>query len=109
MDMPPLKALPRVCIALGFQDPATLLKQARHETDGGETFFEFRLDYLRQPQAGIAAIRDFLDEHPECSILATCRRRQNHGRFNGSVEEQVRILNAASKAGAKVVDLEIES
>ncbi len=109
MDMPPLKALPRVCIALGFQDPATLLKQARHETDGGETFFEFRLDYLRQPQAGIAAIRDFLGEHPECSILATCRRRQNHGRFNGSVEEQVRILDAASKAGAKVVDLEIES
>ncbi|MCL5745559.1 MAG: shikimate dehydrogenase [Acidobacteria bacterium] len=104
-----LKSLPGICIALGFADPEELLQQARQETEAGETFLEFRLDYLRQPRAGVAAIQDFLEEHPECVILATCRRRQNQGRFNGSIEEQCRLLEAAVGAGAKAVDIEIES
>jgi 3-dehydroquinate dehydratase / shikimate dehydrogenase len=102
-------ALPRICIALGFPDAETLLAHARKEYDAGERFFEFRLDYFRDPEHGIAAIRKFLARHFDCTILATCRRHQNHGRFNGSVEEQVRILEAAIAAGAKAVDIEIES
>ncbi|HSW50199.1 MAG TPA: type I 3-dehydroquinate dehydratase, partial [Bryobacteraceae bacterium] len=104
-----MKSLPRVCIALGFPETDQLLDHARREAEEGETFFEFRLDFLRQPEEGIRAIGEFLKEHPECSILATCRRRQNHGRFNGAVEEQLRILEAAATAGAMAVDLEIES
>jgi 3-dehydroquinate dehydratase / shikimate dehydrogenase len=56
-----------------------------------------------------AAISDFLDTHPGCSILATCRRHQNHGRYNGSIEEQIRILSEATAAGAQAVDVEIET
>ena len=41
--------------------------------------------------------------------MATCRRKQNEGRFQGSIEEQIRILEAAIDAGAKVVDVEIET
>lgn len=102
-------SLPRICIALGFPDVQKLLEHARREVDGGETFFEFRLDYLPAPEQGVNAVRKFLAAHPECSILATCRRHQNQGRFNGSVEEQVRILEAAADAGARAVDIEIES
>jgi 3-dehydroquinate dehydratase/shikimate dehydrogenase len=57
----------------------------------------------------VAAIRKFLARHTDCTILATCRRHQNHGRFNGSIEEQLRILEAAVEAGAKAIDIEIES
>jgi 3-dehydroquinate dehydratase/shikimate dehydrogenase len=102
-------ALPRICIALGFPDAETLLAHARKEYDAGERFFEFRLDYFPDPEHGILAIRKFLARHFDCTILATCRRHQNHGRFNGSVEEQIRILEAAIAAGAKAVDIEIES
>src|ERR1700723_647617 len=102
-------ALPRICIALGFPDAETLLAHARREYDAGERFFEFRLDYFRDPEQGVAAIRKFLARHSDCAILATCRRHQNHGRFNGSIEEQLRVLEAAISAGAKAVDLEIES
>jgi 3-dehydroquinate dehydratase/shikimate dehydrogenase len=102
-------ALPRICIALGFPDADTLLSHARHEYEAGERFFEFRLDYFADPDNGIAAIRKFLARHSDCAILATCRRHQNHGRFNGSVEEQVKVLAAAIAAGAKAVDIEIES
>lgn len=101
--------LPRICIALGFADPEALLAHAREEADSGERFFEFRLDYLSRPEQGIDAIRDFLAEHPETTLLATCRRHQNQGRFNGSVEEQLRLLEAAIEAGARGVDVEIES
>ena len=107
--MPQRISLPRICIALGFPEVETLLAHARKEYDAGERFFEFRLDYLPSPEHGIAAMRKFLSRHADCTILATCRRHQNHGRYNGSVEEQVRILEAAIKAGAKAVDIEIES
>src|SRR6202011_2464418 len=80
-------SLPRICIALGFPDAQKLLEHARREINAGESFFEFRPDYLAAPEQGIAVIRKFLASHPDCSILAACRRHQNHGKFNGSVED----------------------
>lgn len=107
--MPQRTNLPRLCIALGFTGVEKLIEHARREHEAGESFFEFRLDYLTAPEQGIGAISAFLKAHPDCTILATCRRHQNQGRFNGSIEDQVRILTAASEAGARAVDIEIES
>jgi 3-dehydroquinate dehydratase/shikimate dehydrogenase len=107
--MPPLKSLPPLCIALGFADAEQLVSRACKESEAGETLFEFRLDYLRQPKSGVEALRKFVASHPDCIVLATCRRRQNQGRFNGSIEEQISLLQTAAEAGAKALDLEIES
>ncbi len=107
--MPPQTVFPQICIALGFDEVEALLEHARAEYEAGERFLEFRLDYLASPERGVQAIRKFLMRQSECMILATCRRRQNQGRFHGSVEEQIRILEAAREAGAKAVDVEIES
>jgi len=85
------------------------MAHARQEAEAGETFLEFRLDYLPVPQEGLKAIRTLLEEYPQCTVMATCRRHQNHGRFNGSIEEQIRILEAAIQAGARAVDVEVES
>src|ERR1051326_1346583 len=103
------RTLPRICIALGLPDVPTLIAHARREAEAGGTFLEFRLDYLAQPLEGAAAIRGFLDEFPETAVLATCRRHQNHGKFNGSIEEQLDILEAAVRNGALAVDIEIET
>jgi 3-dehydroquinate dehydratase/shikimate dehydrogenase len=86
-----------------------MLAHARREVESGEAFLEFRIDYLPDPMAGVDAIRSFARQEPDVTILATCRRHQNHGRYNGSVEEQVRILEAAIDAGAHGIDIEIES
>ena len=102
-------SLPPICIAMGFPDTDKLLQHARREAQEGERFFEFRLDYLDRPERGVEAIRQFLAEFPDSTILATCRRHQNHGKFNGSIDEQVRILEAAIDCGAGAADLEIES
>src|SRR5579862_872952 len=107
--MPQRISLPRICIALGFPEVDTLLAHARKEYEAGERFLEFRLDYLPTPEQGVAAIRKFLSRHADCTILATCRRHQNSGKFNGSVEQQVRVLEAAVEAGAQAIDIEIES
>ena len=98
------RALPRICIALGLPDVPRLLEQARREAEAGENFLEFRLDYLRDPVVGACAVEEFLRTYPNCTILATCRRHQNHGKFNGSIEEQLAVVLVATtpvRAGAR--------
>jgi 3-dehydroquinate dehydratase/shikimate dehydrogenase len=107
--MPQRNLLPRICVALGSSSPEELLAHARREAEAGEKFLEFRLDHLDRPEGGVPAIRAFLKGNPECRVLATCRRHQNHGKFNGSIEDQIAILDAAVEAGAEAVDIEIES
>jgi 3-dehydroquinate dehydratase/shikimate dehydrogenase len=86
-----------------------LLEHARREAESGETFLEFRLDYLSSPCEGAAAIPQFLAQYPDCTLLATCRRHQNHGKFNGSIEEQLAVLDLAVRNGAHAIDIEIET
>ena len=107
--MAQVRSLPRICIALGMPDAASLLDHARREAGAGETFLEFRLDYLEKPEKGAEAIARFLEQFPDCTILATCRRHQNHGKFNGSIEEQFALLDLAVKYGAHAIDVEIET
>jgi 3-dehydroquinate dehydratase/shikimate dehydrogenase len=107
--MAQIRSLPRICIALGLPNVSTLLQHARREAQAGETFLEFRLDFLDRPAKGAEAIRAFLDEFPDCTLVATCRRHQNHGKFNGSIEEQLSILDLAVNNGAHGIDVEIET
>ena len=103
------RSLPRICIALGIPDLTDLLNHARREAEAGEVFLEFRLDFLEQPRKGAEAIHDFLEQFQDCILLVTCRRHQNHGRFNGSIEEQLAILDLAVRNGAHAIDVEIET
>src|ERR1041384_2587963 len=103
------RSLPRICIALGMPDVPTLIYHARREAEAGEIFLEFRLDFLDDPRKGAEAIARFLEQFPDCIVLATCRRHQNHGKFNGSIEEQLAILDLAIRHGAQAIDVEIET
>jgi 3-dehydroquinate dehydratase/shikimate dehydrogenase len=107
--MATFRTLPRICIALGLPDVPALLEHARREAAAGESFLEFRLDFLDNPCAGAKAIGEFLEQFPDCLILATCRRHQNHGKFNGSIEEQFALLDMAVRHGASAIDVEIET
>jgi 3-dehydroquinate dehydratase/shikimate dehydrogenase len=70
---------------------------------------EFRLDYLRQPGAALPRLRRFLELHPECLAIATCRRAKNGGRFRGSVAAQIDVLTKAASAGCQILDVELDS
>ncbi len=103
------RSLPRVCVALGLPTGSQLNRAAELEYKDGNTFLEFRLDYLQDPGAGIELIRRFHKSYPEVYVVATCRHKQNNGRFAGSIEKQCAVLEDAGRAGAMALDLEVES
>jgi 3-dehydroquinate dehydratase/shikimate dehydrogenase len=90
-------------------DPDQLVRIAEQEYKDGNTFLEFRLDYLPVPSSGVDVIQRFRKRYSDAHILATCRQKQNEGHFTGSVERQIDILQDAQRAGAFAADLEIES
>ena len=70
---------------------------------------EFRLDYLRQPQAALLKLRRFLDTHQYVTAIGTCRRADSGGKFKGSLASEMDILAKAQAAGCQIVDLELNS
>ena len=72
-------------------------------------FMEFRLDYLSNPAAGLPKLKHFLDLHPEATVIATCRRAVNGGKFKGSAAAQLELLTKAAATGFQLVDIELQS
>jgi 3-dehydroquinate dehydratase / shikimate dehydrogenase len=100
--------VPRVCVAVLGSEPAEMIEKAE-DLVRENSFFEFRLDYLKDPAAGAAKVRNFMHMHPEVIAVATCRRVQNGGQFKGSVASQLAVLTKAASLGFQFVDVEIES
>ncbi len=100
--------LPRLCVAVIGSDPANLLERAETLVRDNP-FLEFRLDYLSRPATALPKLRHFLELHPQATIVATCRRAANGGKFKGSVHSQLDILLKAAGAGFQLVDIEVQS
>ncbi len=109
MSMGELSALPPVCVCIGHRDEARAATVAVENYVSGQTFLELRIDMLADPARGGTVVRRVLNEIPGAHLLATCRRTPNGGRFDGSIESQVSILRSAVRAGATIVDIEIET
>ncbi len=103
----------KVCVALTGTSAAEMLEKAAvaiKET----SFVEFRLDFLDKPAAALPKIKTFLAEHSEVTAIATCRRAEHGGKFDGSLAAQLEILCKATlpaegEAAFQLVDLELES
>jgi 3-dehydroquinate dehydratase/shikimate dehydrogenase len=104
-----LRAIPRICVAIGAPDVQRLEHLMVEALERGHRFLEIRLDMLDDPAAGAVLMDRVGESNPQMLVLATCRRKEAHGAFEGTVEEQQRILEAAIEGGAKLVDVEIES
>jgi 3-dehydroquinate dehydratase/shikimate dehydrogenase len=100
--------LPRLCVAVIGSDALDILQKAEALVRDNP-FLEFRLDYLSQPAAALPKLKHFLDLHPEATVIATCRRAVNGGKFRGSAHSQLDILLKAAASGFQLVDLEIQS
>jgi 3-dehydroquinate dehydratase/shikimate dehydrogenase len=100
--------LPKVCLALSGDDAEQMVTTAESMARDNP-FMEFRLDYLKQPAAGLAKIRHFLETHQYVTAIGTCRRADSGGKFKGSVAAQLEVLSKAITAGCQLVDVELES
>ncbi len=103
----------KVCVALTGVSAAEMIEKATAAAK--ETpFLEFRLDYLEKPAAALPKLKTFLAEHTAVTAIATCRRSENGGKFEGSVAAELDILLKAGSAAEgqvpfQMVDLELES
>lgn len=102
--------LPRICISVTGDSPSVMFESAEGALRSSR-FVELRLDWLRRPGNGIELISRLraLTSKAQPVLQATCRRVENGGRFRGTVAEQFSVLQQAVTAGAKAVDIEIES
>ena len=100
--------LPRLCVAVVGTDANTMIERAESLVRDNP-FLELRLDYLSQPLAALPKLKGFLELHPEATLVATCRRAVNGGKFKGSASAELAILRKAADSGFPLVDLEVQS
>jgi 3-dehydroquinate dehydratase/shikimate dehydrogenase len=105
--MPRLR-VPRLCIAVQGATPADLFSRAEAAIKDS-VFIELRLDMLAKPPAALPELKTFLNRRRDVIVIATCRRKPNGGRFTGSLNAELEILQKAAEVGCQIVDLEIES
>jgi 3-dehydroquinate dehydratase/shikimate dehydrogenase len=89
---------PRLCVSL---TPDKLDEIFSSDITGAD-FVEVRLDYLKEPQEAIHTRWNRLP----IPVIATCRGKDRGGRFEGSIEEEIRILEHASANGAAFIEID---
>ena len=77
--------------------------------DGSHLAYELRLDYLQDTNDLEGRLHRMLTRLHLPQTIATCRRAEAGGFFQGTVEQQVELLAAAVRAGCQRVDLDFES
>jgi 3-dehydroquinate dehydratase/shikimate dehydrogenase len=100
--------LEKVCVAIQAGSATELIERAQAAMSGAK-FMEFRLDSLAKPLTALPGLGEFLAERRDVTAIATCRRKQFGGNFNGTLTGELDILQQAAQAGCALVDLEVES
>jgi 3-dehydroquinate dehydratase / shikimate dehydrogenase len=98
----------KICVAVTGATPDELIEKGTNvlkET----TFLEFRLDYLPKPMAALPLLKEFLAENGAATVIATCRCKENGGRFEGSNTGALDVLLKAAESGFQLVDIELEA
>ena len=98
----------RLCIAVQGATPAELITRAEAAIKDS-SFIELRIDMLAKPAAILPELKALLSRHRVLTIIVTCRRKAYGGRFTGSLNAELELLQKAAEAGCHIVDLEIES
>ncbi len=104
----PRLRVPKLCVAVQADSAAELLQRAA-AARVDSNFLELRLDSLPKPAAVLPKLKEFLANHGDLTVIATCRRKQFGGHFAGSLSAELAVLLAAAEAGCQIVDLEVES
>jgi len=87
-----------ICVSLIPKNVAEVF----HPVTEGADCIEVRLDYLDNPAASDRIQwRDL-----PAPVIATCRGRDQGGRFAGSIDDEMRILERAVQNGARWVDVD---
>jgi 3-dehydroquinate dehydratase/shikimate dehydrogenase len=78
-----------------------MMAEHRHLVERGAQLVELRLDYIH----GEVNIRRLLANRPS-SVIVTCRRERDGGKFAGPEDQRLMLLRTAVAEGVEYVDLE---
>ena len=78
-----------------------MMAEHKHLAEQGVELVELRLDFIRRA----VNLRRLLSER-HCPIIATCRRKTDGGRWEGTEADRVMLLRSAIAEGADYVDME---
>src|SRR5579863_9872570 len=98
----------KLCVAIQGSSPAELFDRAESAVKNFK-FIELRLDSLSKPANAFSYLKQFLGEHKDVTIIATCRRKSHGGGFDGPLAAELEILTKAAQTGCHIIDLEVES
>lgn len=98
----------RVCGVVAAETAREMILQVRSGLHMTRTL-ELRLDYLRSAKEREAFLSWLGRKRPRAVLIATCRRQEGGGLFQGSREEQIEILARAGRSGCGWCDVEIET
>jgi 3-dehydroquinate dehydratase / shikimate dehydrogenase len=99
----------RICAVVAASTAGEMAKQVRAALWETRTV-ELRLDWLRNDSERTRFLRWLKRRGSGTScFLATCRRREGGGKFEGGVERQLYWLIQAREAGCQWCDLEVET
>ena len=105
---PPRLRPGKLCVAIQGRAPAELMDRAEAACKDFK-FLELRLDSLSKPANALPYVKQFLAEHKDVTVIATCRRKAHGGSFDGPLAAELEILTKAAQCGCQIIDLEIES
>jgi 3-dehydroquinate dehydratase/shikimate dehydrogenase len=99
----------RICAVVAASTAAEMAKQVGFALRETKTV-ELRLDWLRN-DAERTRFLGWLQKHRHTSacFVATCRRREGGGKFEGGVDRELYWLIRAREAGCEWCDLEVET
>jgi len=98
----------KLCIAVQGATPAELISRVEAALKDSP-FIELRLDALPKPAAVLPDVRSLLNRRRDMTAIATCRRKPFGGKFTGSLNAELEILQKAAETGCQIVDLEVDS
>lgn len=102
------QAQPRIFVTVAAPTLAAMEEQAAG-TGVSQVGLEWRLDFLEDFDNLEHRLHEALFRLRFPHSIATCRRVEAGGNFQGTVAEQTQVLQAALRAGCQWVDLEFES
>ena len=90
----------KICVSVMVERPGQVLETMTRARDMGANLLEWRLDVTREPE-----VENVLQQAP-LPVIATVRPSEHGGHFDGSKEEQLRLLLRAAAGGSSYVDWE---
>jgi len=92
--------LTKICVSVMVERPDQVLETMTRARDMGANLVEWRLDVTREPE-----VESVLRQAP-LPVITTVRPSEHGGHFDGSKEEQLRLLLRAAAGGSSYVDWE---